>query len=161
MQAGGRLCRRWDVPEAHPLRESDMRILLLALVLTGSVAAQERRIAPSEEGLTLRVRGDSGRVAAMHIRIAGRLFSSLGVDTPYPGELSLGPGGNGTATGSLVGQIGQERGELTFTSDTPGVRLELLVAPHSGARTPRLFASGFTVSVVRDDAGALSVRSRP
>jgi hypothetical protein len=96
----------------------------------------------------------------MHITMGGGLFASLGVDKPYPGELSL-EDGKGKATGTLIGEISREPGQLTFASDTPGVKLELILTPRSGALTPRYFAHGLAVSVVRNSKGVLSVSSVP
>jgi len=138
-----------------------VRSLILSLLLATSAVAQGRQPAVADEPFMVRVRAaDSSRQASMHIAIRGQLFTTLGVDKPYPGSLHL-EGGGGTATGTIVGELSQRPGQLTFASDVAGVELEIVVKSRSRAATPRYVARGKTVRVVRSEAGVLSVESLP
>ena len=138
-----------------------MRSLILLLLLATSAVAQGRQPAAADEPFIVRVRAaDSTRQASMRITIRGQIYKSFAVDKPYPGSLHL-EGRGGTATGTIVGELSQHPGQLTFASDVAGVELEIVVKSQSGAATPRYVARGKTVRVVRSETGVLSVESIP
>ena len=101
---------------------------------------------------------DSTQRPEISIRLTGSLFQSLGIAEGTRGQLSLGPGGSGTATGMVVGELAVGVGELVFSVPPSGAEIEVRVWPASGTATPRLVGRGHEVRVVRDATG-LRVRT--
>jgi hypothetical protein len=132
-------------------------LLLLALVASG-LAAQEQDSSRTQK-MFFRVRFvDSTHQGSMQARWHGQLLRDLGVAKGETGTVSLGPTG-GRGTGILTGELAAGTGEVVFSTELWGPQLELTVFPASSAATPRLYARGRNVRVVRDDSGQLSIRA--
>jgi hypothetical protein len=132
----------------------------MVAISTAPAIAQDPSVAVRGAQYLIRVRvTDTTKQATMHIAIAGRAFGSLGASKGSVGSVSL-RGDGGTGTGTVVGSLLPQPGQLTFSSDKAGVALELIVTAVDGARTPMLSARGTTVSVTYSAAGGIGVEAR-
>jgi hypothetical protein len=138
-----------------------MRLLFVSLLVAPMALGQGRAASTVGQAFVVRVHPvPSTKHVSMRISIDGQLMTTLGVETPCTGELRL-EGHTGTATCSLLGEIGSKPGELTFVSDSPEVELELTVTPRDGAQVPTYSARGRSVRVARSATGVLTAQPIP
>ena len=136
-----------------------MRSLAFLVLFSVTLAAQEREVTLPAGTMFVRVRSiDSTRETPIRVTISGRIFQTLGFAKGDTGHLAL-HGNSGTATGTITGELAKAAGTMTFASSPLDAELELTVWPTSGARTPRLWARGHNVQIVRNERGQLRVRA--
>jgi hypothetical protein len=133
----------------------------MVAISTAAAIAQNPSVAVPGAQYLIRVRAaDTTKQAEMRIAITGGAFGSLGATNESVGSVSL-RGSAGTGTGTVVGSLLPKPGQITFSSDTPDVALELIVTALDGARRPMLSARGTTVCVTYSAAGGVGVQARP
>lgn len=137
-----------------------MKTLALILLCSATLAAQDAEKKSTLEPMRAEIRSaDPSQHVTMRVSIKGQLSQKLGVANGEVGSLSLN-GNAGLATGVIVAELATEPGALTFSSGLTGPDLEIKIWPASGAPTPRLWARGRTVRVVRDSStGGLRVEA--
>jgi hypothetical protein len=126
------------------------------LVLPSLLAAQER--AALSGPITLEIRStDTLRVASVAINFEGRLFGSLGVLRPSPGQIHCGAMGCVATTPAILElTVAPGKGRISVPDGAP--ELEVTVkAPDGVAR--HLVAYGHTLSFAREAGGTLTVHA--
>ena len=129
---------------------------MVFLVLPSLLAAQER--AAVSGPVTLEIRStDTLRVASVAINVEGRLFGSLGVLRPAPGQVHCGATGC-VATTPAVLKLTVAPGQARVSVPDGAPELEVTVKSPDG-RTRHLVAYGHTLSFARAAGGTLTVHA--